>query len=203
MSSNFETLLCRACDQLLGFRVEAKLKGHKVDSILNRVHVARPKARDNVSRPPVIPPQVLAKRNSDGAAMDQADDTNRKMTEKDLMEQNGGAGVYSMDWRKNYLLENDEWKYDIMPEIIDGHNVADFIDKDILAKLEELEREEEELEAEYEREKSMKMEEVDPLTPEQRKDLGKIRMKKKLIIANSRVSVPCCYHVMITSMAGM
>jgi nucleolar GTP-binding protein len=43
------------------------------------------------------------------------------------------------------MLENDEWKYDIMPEIMDGKNVADFIDPDIHAKLEALEKEEEEL----------------------------------------------------------
>ncbi len=31
-----------------------------------------------------------------------------------------------------------------MPEIMDGHNIADFIDADILQRLDELEREEEE-----------------------------------------------------------
>ena len=46
------------------------------------------------------------------------------------------------------MLRNDEWKNDIMPEILDGHNVADFIDPDILEKLDELEREEERLTAE-------------------------------------------------------
>ena len=35
-----------------------------------------------------------------------------------------------------------------MPEILDGKNVADFIDPDIAEKLEALEREEERLEAE-------------------------------------------------------
>jgi nucleolar GTP-binding protein len=34
-----------------------------------------------------------------------------------------------------------------MPEIMDGKNIADFIDPDILEKLEALEREEEKLEA--------------------------------------------------------
>lgn len=34
-----------------------------------------------------------------------------------------------------------------MPEVQDGKNIADFIDPDIVAKLEELEREEERLEA--------------------------------------------------------
>lgn len=49
---------------------------------------------------------------------------------------------------ENYILENDEWKFDIMPEIMDGKNIADFIDPDIEEKLEALEREEERLQAE-------------------------------------------------------
>lgn len=44
-----------------------------------------------------------------------------------------------------------------MPEIMDGKNIADFIDPDILEKLEALEREEEKLETEgfYEDEEDM------------------------------------------------
>ena len=55
------------------------------------------------------------------------------------------------------MLENDEWKNDVMPEIMDGKNIADFIDPDILEKLDALEREEEKLEAEgfYESESEM------------------------------------------------
>lgn len=49
---------------------------------------------------------------------------------------------------ENYHLANDEWKSDIIPEIMDGKNVADFVDPDIAEKLEALEREEEMLEAE-------------------------------------------------------
>ena len=45
------------------------------------------------------------------------------------------------------MLKDPSWKYDIMPEVQDGKNVADFIDPDIVEKLEELEREEERLEA--------------------------------------------------------
>jgi len=37
---------------------------------------------------------------------------------------------------------------DIMPEIMDGKNIADFIDPDIAEKLEAFEREEEKLQAE-------------------------------------------------------
>ena len=44
-----------------------------------------------------------------------------------------------------------------MPEIVDGKNIADFIDPDIAEKLEALEREEEKLQAEgfYESESDM------------------------------------------------
>ena len=44
-----------------------------------------------------------------------------------------------------------------MPEILDGKNIADFVDPDILEKLEALEREEEKLEADgfYESEDDM------------------------------------------------
>jgi len=51
---------------------------------------------------------------------------------------------FSIDYRKDYKLANDEWKYDSIPEIIDGKNIADFIDPDIDKKLAELEAEEEE-----------------------------------------------------------
>jgi nucleolar GTP-binding protein len=60
--------------------------------------------------------------------------------------------VYSADLRKHYDLKDPAWRYDIMPETVDGHNVADFIDPDIDAKLAELEREEEELEAAHQAE---------------------------------------------------
>lgn len=49
---------------------------------------------------------------------------------------------------EGWLLEDPDWKYDVQPELLDGKNVADFIDPDIMEKLEALEREEEKLEAE-------------------------------------------------------
>lgn len=49
---------------------------------------------------------------------------------------------------EDYILKNPEWKQDVIPEIMDGKNVADFIDPDIAEKLEALEREEERLQAE-------------------------------------------------------
>lgn len=44
---------------------------------------------------------------------------------------------------EHFILENPDWKYDQVPEIMDGKNIADFVDADILQRLEELEREEE------------------------------------------------------------
>lgn len=55
------------------------------------------------------------------------------------------------------MLANPEWKEDIIPEVMNGKNIADFIDPDIAEKLEALEREEEKLEAEgfYDSEEDM------------------------------------------------
>ena len=46
---------------------------------------------------------------------------------------------------ERYLLKNPEWKYDVIPEIWDGKNIADYIDPEIEEKLLALEREEDEL----------------------------------------------------------
>ena len=65
-----------------------------------------------------------------------------------------------------------------MPEILDGHNVADFVDPDIMERLEELEREEEEMERMAreagEEEWGEGMEEED-LPPEEAEALAAIR----------------------------
>jgi nucleolar GTP-binding protein len=66
-------------------------------------------------------------------------------TEKTLQEKQGGAGAYNVDFRKEWALKNPEWNYDAIPEIMDGMNVADWIDADIDRKLAELEAEEEAL----------------------------------------------------------
>ncbi|KAK0543336.1 Nucleolar GTP-binding protein 1 [Tilletia horrida] len=70
------------------------------------------------------------------------DGSNRRRTERDEQQENGGAGVHNID------LKNEEWKYDVIPEIWEGKNVADFVDPDILERLDALEREEERFGAE-------------------------------------------------------
>lgn len=132
----------KACDALLAQRVDAKLKGNKINTIINRIHVAQPKPRDEVVREPFIPEVVKLRKKYD------KNDPDRRKLERDIELEEGGAGVYNINIKKNYHLANDEWKSDIIPEIMDGKNIADFIDPDIAEKLEALEREEGMLEAE-------------------------------------------------------
>ena len=44
---------------------------------------------------------------------------------------------YVLDLQKNFDLPDDE-KYDIVPETWNGHNIADYVDPDIMKKLEDL-----------------------------------------------------------------
>ena len=61
------------------------------------------------------------------------------------MWENGGPGIWATDYRDIYDLADDDWKYDAIPQIIDGMNVADYVDPDVDAKLAALEAEEEQL----------------------------------------------------------
>lgn len=128
----------KACDLLLEKRVEQKVKQGKADTFRNRLHIAGTAAPSN--RPPCIPDSVVRQRAGEDMAIDE--EKKQEKLEKDRMEDLGGAGVYSVDlWRKA-ILEDTTWKYDVVPEIMDGHNVADFVDPDIDRRLAELEREE-------------------------------------------------------------
>lgn len=168
-----------ACDRLLDQRVELKMKSKKINDCLNRFHVAMPKPRDHKERPPCIPPGVLEAKAKEAAEKE------KRITERDLEDENGGAGVYSASLKKHYILANDEWKEDIMPEFLDGHNVYDFVDPDILHRLEELEREEgirlaDEAEEEFEMD-------GEQLTPAEREALAEIRRKKSVLIQEHRM----------------
>ncbi|CAG2172316.1 unnamed protein product [Oppiella nova] len=124
-----------ACDLLLAHRVEGKVKSKKADSIMNRLHVALPIPRDDKERPAFIPESVVRKRQEMEA------EKTKKRLERHIEEELGDD--YILDLKKNYDIEGDQ-KFDVIPEIWNGHNIADFIDPDILKKLEALEREEEE-----------------------------------------------------------
>ncbi|XP_076640785.1 nucleolar GTP-binding protein 1 [Halictus rubicundus] len=124
----------QACERLLEFRVDQKIRTKKVEGLLNRLHVAQPVPRDNKVRAPCIPEIILQKRQ---AAAEQA--TRKRKLERHIEEELGDD--YVLDLKKNYDIEGDQ-KYDIIPEIWEGHNIADYIDPDIFEKLNQLEKEE-------------------------------------------------------------
>jgi nucleolar GTP-binding protein len=169
------------CDKLLAARVEQKLASRRAGEVLNRLHVAQPKPRDNVSRPAVIPHSVAINKAK------KASGELKIVTEKQMQEENGGAGVYNADLRKNYMLDDDNWKYDIMPEIFNGKNVADFIDPEIDERLAELEREEEELEAKFQGEQAQAEMELEPdLDDEEKELLGQVRARRAKLVSDHR-----------------
>ncbi|CAF2082370.1 unnamed protein product [Brassica napus] len=162
-----------ACERLLDQRVEEKMKSRRVSDHLNRFHVAMPKLRDDKERLPCTPQVVMEAGES-------------QKTEKDLEDENGGAGVYNASLKKKYILADESWKDDIIPEICDGHNVADFMDPDILNRLEELTNEEDHRRKAEKEEDDFEIE-GEKLTEEQKKQLADIRKKKALLIQEHRL----------------
>src|SRR5271170_5434063 len=81
----------RACDKLLAARVEQKLKGGRINDVLNKIHLATPMPRDDVPRLPFIPEGVVKRGLYDWK------DPERRKLEKDLEVEAGGAGQYSID----------------------------------------------------------------------------------------------------------
>ena len=169
----------KCCDLLLAHRVEQKLASRRAGEVMNRLHVAMPVPRDSKQRPAFVPPTLEASRAKKAAG-------EKVVTEKDLQEQNGGAGVYSADLRKRYMLEDDDWKYDILPEIYNGKNIADFIDPEIEAKLAELEREEEELEAQWEAGRMDRAPQEEDLDEDEKMLLGEVRTRRNKLVAEHR-----------------
>ena len=172
----------KACDILLEYRLANSSKtmkqGNKLEQFSNRIHLAEPNKRDNKNRPVNIPNSVVIaqkneeqekeiqkrNRNTDEELNDRLkngedEGLERKITHnrvKEMMDANGGDGVFFVPDRAHFVLEDPDWKDDIWPEIMDGKNVFDFIDPDIREKLLKLEAEEEELEKEYASKKKKK-----------------------------------------------
>ena len=153
----------KACDILLKYR-EVKNSGAKTKDItgLDKIYIAKPtQIRDNRKRTPNIPQSFLEeKQNKLNEEKNEKFDEEKFLREdninnlekkiknnkfKEIIEANGGTGIYYFPLREEFKLENPDWKYDIWPEFMDGKNVFDFVDKDILKKVEALEKEEEEI----------------------------------------------------------
>jgi len=124
-----------ACERLLSYRVDQKMRTKKVDNILNRLHVAMPAPRDDKLREPCIPEKASARLQQNAEKAER-----KRKLEKEIEEEMGDD--YTLDLKKNYSEIPEEERYDVIPEFWQGHNIADYIDADIFDKLEELEREE-------------------------------------------------------------
>merc|ERR1712098_388222 len=96
---------------------------------------------------PAFIPEAALKRQKQKLEQKMEDDDDmetavpKRKTEREIELEEGDD--YVLDLQKNYDLANPDQKYDVIPETWQGHNVADFIDPDIMEKLEKLEAEEE------------------------------------------------------------
>ncbi|KAI0815762.1 P-loop containing nucleoside triphosphate hydrolase protein [Xylaria sp. FL0064] len=171
-------------DRLLAHRVSEKVNagtnssgviGTRLADVMARIHVAQP----TEVRESFIPAAVLERKKYD------KNDPNRPLLARDVEEANGGAGVFNVDLKADYLLENPEWKYDKIPEVFDGKNIYDYVDPDIEAKLQALEEEEEKLEAEGYYDSDEEIDDVE--AAEVRRKADQIRTKQALIRNESRM----------------
>jgi nucleolar GTP-binding protein len=169
-----------ACDRLLAARNAEKLKAGmnssgepngRLGDLLRRIHVAQPLG--GTVRETFIPDAVKNKMKFD------KDDPDRPKLQREIEEENGGAGVYNFNMRENYILDNPDWKEDRIPEVFNGKNVYDFIDPDIEEKLAALEAEEEKLEAEGYYESEEELEDAEEAEIRYKAEL--IREKRQLI----------------------
>lgn len=171
-----------ACEILTEYRQANQASGRKLkstgDNILDKIYVAQPhQIRDNRKRNPNIPENVLIEKEreelesrermnnlslEEKKALEQIQlrDGDTYLLEKKLkynkvreeIEKNGGEGIFYIPDREHFKLEKPEWKNDVMPEFMDGKNIFDYVDPDIMEKLEQLELEEDQLRKEMENE---------------------------------------------------
>lgn len=199
-----------ACDMLLRFRCERSLQSAKMKHIANRINIATPTPRDDKQRGVSIPEAVLKRRADEAATRElliknmreqgitdeeklsrTAEEAivagrEKRVTLQDIVDANGGPRNFIFDYRTYHDLANPDWRFDSVPEFMDGKNVADFYDPDIEACLDALEREEEELQAAFE-ESGLTANDDDELTEEQAILLAKIRTKKALMAEEGRL----------------
>ena len=175
-----------ACERLIADRVAQKLKagtnssgavGGRLADVLTRIHVAQPLG--GIVREPYIPEAVKNLKKFS------KDDPNRRRLARDVEEESGGAGVYNVNLKDQYRLDEEDWKYDRIPEVFDGKNVYDFIDPDIESKLAALEDEEENLEAKGYYDSDIDVEDADEADTRMKADL--IREKRELIRNEARM----------------
>jgi nucleolar GTP-binding protein len=187
LSSNddalIENLKAKACDKLLEFRQSTRkgLTGLKTDEdYLRGVSIILPKNVNGKNRGPCIPDSVITER--------QSGTKEKRQTLKDIQEEQGGAGVFNFPWNEHFMLTDDAWKYDKVPEILNGMNIADYVDPEIEAKLQALEEDHERLLNMQDEEMIDEEEEEDKDALKQVKNQRALNMLDSRLTKNNRVS---------------
>lgn len=114
-----------ACEYLLEHRVELKMQETRLEEFRKFLDIKKPKIDPEYKR--------VAQTDEFGKRTETQNDLRKKAEER-------GEKFFS-DMNAQYFIK-DEWKYDVIPEIYNGKNIADYIDVDIEAKLQKLEEEE-------------------------------------------------------------
>ena len=101
--------------------MEHKLKSKKVETVLNRLHVAEPVAWDNKARPAFAPEAALRRQGEKlKAKMEDGDDEEeetmvpKRKREREIELEEGDD--YIIDLKKNFDLAIHDQKCDIVPE---------------------------------------------------------------------------------------
>ena len=168
------------CQRLRNLRIENKKTSEKYSQIESQLHIANPGASYESN----IPNSVF---NSNGL---------EKSLSKEIENENGGAGVFIPNTNSEKILKNLEWQNDIIPEILEGRNISDYIDPLISEKFEQLLEEERLRYSEYLQEKESFEENKWRITPDQEEMSKLIRERRKLIRnkaeekRNSKIGIP-------------
>jgi nucleolar GTP-binding protein len=177
-----------ACESLLQHRTQIQLKGKHILDIANRMHLAMPIKRDDIERDAVDRPSSIIELN----AGDNDRETVAEQRFKEWLKQqelyfNFDPDYKGIDWRERYDLENPEWRFDPVPEILNGHNVIDFYTEDLDEKLIELEKDEiGRLRRVMLEQQQLEAEQLPELTPEQMDKVRRIREKRSQLIQKHR-----------------
>lgn len=118
----------------------SKLGGNAANSevtICDKLEIAQPDFVEP-NRKPYIPVKLIERRKKGLKALGEGEKSEREL-EMEL------GDDYILDLKKKYDIPDEE-KYDVAPEVWQGHNIADFVDPGIIDRLKRLEKEEKERE---------------------------------------------------------
>ncbi|CAH8604318.1 unnamed protein product [Schistosoma bovis] len=199
-----------ACDDLLAQRVQAKIRaaalpGSNVD-ISNRLYIAKPKPDGNKtdapSRPPIIPDGVLDKQRrrmlkrlrianslqpSSQLEDEDEDSSKRCRTLRDREPEADPDEGFILNLREHWRIKCPEEANDIIPEILNGHNLIDLFDPEIEEKLNALEEQEAAFEnAGFYDESELLKQENDPEMKKIKETAARIREARALRVLESR-----------------